>query len=192
MNNIPEQGWKPFVPGKRWAAWLLVLWLSVAASTAHAGDSFATRTTLLRNHEYAEALLQGIGNARASIACSFYLFKTTDTRGNLPRRIAEELVRARKRGVEVTVILEKGSDARDNLNADNRRTAALLGRGGVKVFFDSPRVTTHSKVVVIDSRYLYLGSHNLTQSALRHNNELSVLIDSPELAAEVLAYLERL
>ena len=94
--------------------------------------------------------------------------------------------------MEVTVILEKGSDARDNLNSDNRRTAALLTRGGVKVFFDSPRVTTYNKVVVIDNRYLYLGSHNLTQSALQHNNELSVLIDSPELAAEALAFLERL
>jgi len=192
LNNISKQGCRPVVSKKRWTAWLLVAWLFVAVCPVHAGGSFATRTSLLRNQEYAEALLQGIGNARANITCAFYLFKTTDARGNLPRRIAEELVRARKRGVEVTVILEKGSDARDNLNSDNRRTAALLSRGGVKVFFDSPRVTTHNKVVVIDNRYLYLGSHNLTQSALRHNNELSVLIDSPELAAEVLASLERL
>jgi phosphatidylserine/phosphatidylglycerophosphate/cardiolipin synthase-like enzyme len=192
LNNISEQGCKPVVPRKLWPAWLLAAWLFIAVCPVHAGGGFATKTTLLRNQEYAEALLQGIGNARASIVCSFYLFKTTDARGNLPRRIAEELVRARKRGVEVTVILEKGSDGRDNLNADNRRTAALLTRGGVKVFFDSPRVTTHNKVVVIDNRYLYLGSHNLTQSALRHNNELSVLIDSPEMAAEVKAYLERL
>jgi phosphatidylserine/phosphatidylglycerophosphate/cardiolipin synthase-like enzyme len=192
LTNHYEQGCKPVVPRKLWPAWLLAAWLFIAVCPVHAGGSFATRTTLLRNQEYAEALLQGIWNARASIACSFYLFKTTDARGNLPRRIAEELVKARKRGVEVSVILEKGSDGRDNLNADNRRTAALLTRGGVKVFFDSPRVTTHNKVVVIDNRYLYLGSHNLTQSALRHNNELSVLIDSPELAAEVNSYLERL
>jgi phosphatidylserine/phosphatidylglycerophosphate/cardiolipin synthase-like enzyme len=191
LNNITE-GCKPVASRQRWTAWFLAAWLFVAVCPVHAGGSFATRTTLLRNQEYAEALLQGIGNARTSIACSFYLFKTTDARGNLPRRIAEELVRARKRGVQVTVILEKGGNARDNLNADNRHTAALLTRGGVKVFFDSPRVTTHNKVVVIDNRYLYLGSHNLTQSALRHNNELSLLIDSPELAAEVLAFLERL
>ena len=189
MNGISG---KPVVSGKHWTVWLTAAWLLIAACPVLAGGSFATRATLLRNQEYAEALVQGIGNARSSIACSFYLFKITESRGNLPRRIAEELVKARKRGVEVTVILEKGRDARDNLNADNRRTAALLTRGGVKVFFDSPGVTTHNKVVVIDNRYLYLGSHNLTQSALRHNNELSVLIDSPEMAAEVKAYLERL
>jgi phosphatidylserine/phosphatidylglycerophosphate/cardiolipin synthase-like enzyme len=44
---------------------------------------------------------------------------------------------------------------------------------------------------VIDKRYIFLGSHNLTQGALKYNNELSVLIDSPEMAAEVRAYLER-
>ena len=48
------------------------------------------------------------------------------------------------------------------------------------------------KTAVIDSRYVYIGSHNLTQSALQRNNELSVLIDSPEIAAEVKAYLDRI
>lgn len=180
------------IPHGKWAAWLLVVWLCAVACPAHGGGNYAARTTLLRNQEYAEALLQGIRNARTSIVCSFYLFKITDARGNRPRLIAEELVRAGRRGVTVTVILEKGGNARDGLNSENRRTAALLSRGGVRVFFDSPRITTHNKVVVIDSRYLYLGSHNLTQSALEHNNELSVLVDSPELAAEARAYLERL
>ncbi len=95
--------------------------------------------------------------------------------------------------MEVTVILERDSGRKgDGLTEENRHTAAVLSRGGVKVFFDSPTVVTHVKAAVIDGRYLYLGSHNLTQGALRHNNELSVLIDSPEMAAEVTAYMERL
>jgi phosphatidylserine/phosphatidylglycerophosphate/cardiolipin synthase-like enzyme len=190
LTGTPARGCVPGAPGRRWLALLVAAALFAAALPVQAA-SFTTKTTLLRNQEYAEALLQGIRNARDSVVCSFYLFKITDSRGNLPRRIADELVRARRRGVEVTVILEKGSNARDSLNGENRSTAALLSRGGVKVFFDSPRVTTHNKVVVIDRRYLYLGSHNLTQSALQHNNELSVLIDSPELAAEARAFLDR-
>ena len=94
--------------------------------------------------------------------------------------------------MDVTVILEKGNDKNDQLNAENSATAALLAKGGVRVFFDSPHVTSHMKTAVIDNRYVYLGSHNLTQSALRRNNELSVLIDSPEMAAEIKAYLDRL
>ncbi len=190
MNGRP--GKVRGVSGRGLAAGLIVSCLIAFASPVFAGGTFASRTTLLRNQEYAEALMQGIGNARESVICSFYLFKTTDARGNEPRRIAEELIRARKRGVAVTVILEGGGGAKDSLTADNRRTAALLARGGVKVFFDSPRTTTHNKVVVIDGRYVFIGSHNLTQSALEHNNELSVLIDSPELAAQVKAWLDLL
>ncbi|HTG81619.1 MAG TPA: phospholipase D-like domain-containing protein [Geobacteraceae bacterium] len=158
-----------------------------------AGEAYQTRTRLLPNREYGEAFLQGIKDARKSILCTFYLFKTTGSAGNPPERIAEELVRARRRGVEVTVILERDNGRKgDSLTAENRHTAAFLSRGGVRVFFDSPAVVTHVKAAVIDGRYVFLGSHNLSQGALRHNNELSVLIDSPELAADVTGYMERL
>ena len=46
--------------------------------------------------------------------------------------------------------------------------------------------------MVIDGRYVYIGSHNFTQSALKYNHELSVMIDSPELSAEVTSYLNNL
>jgi phosphatidylserine/phosphatidylglycerophosphate/cardiolipin synthase-like enzyme len=185
-------GWRKSAgAGWRKSAWFVSLFLLLTVGTVHAGGSFTTTTTLLRNQEYAEALLKRIGNARESIVCSFYLFKITETRGNQPARIAEELVRARKRGVAVTVILEKGKSVQDKLYSENRKTAALLTRNDVKVYFAAPGVTTHNKIVVIDRRYIFLGSHNLTQGALRYNNELSVIIDSPEMAAEVEAYLER-
>ncbi len=178
----------------RLAGALLAALLLLPPSPGAAFDSHATRTTLLANGEFGPALLQGIREARRSVVCCYYLFKMGPGRGNLPRRIAEELINARGRGVEVTVILETqgGGSRNDRLDADNHATAAFLTRGGVRVFFDSPAVTTHTKATVIDDRYVYLGSHNLTQGALRHNNELSVLIDSPELAAEVRAALKRL
>ena len=191
MNGDPPSRGKPPGAGRRWIAWLIAASLFFIVGPVLAGGSFKTTTTLLRNQEYAEALLKRIGTARESILCSFYLFKITETRNNQPRKIAEELVRARKRGVAVTVILEKGKSAQDRLYSDNRNTADLLTRSGVNVYFAAPGVTTHNKIVVIDRRYIFLGSHNLTQGALKYNNELSVLIDSPEMAAEIRAYLER-
>jgi phosphatidylserine/phosphatidylglycerophosphate/cardiolipin synthase-like enzyme len=176
---------------------LLLLVLAVAVflspcALVFAGDSHRAQTLLLRNREYGDAFLQGIREARQSIICSFYLFKTTGSGGNQPRRIAEELIRAKRRGVDVAVILERDNGRKGGVTEDNRQTAALLSRGGVKVYFDSPSVVTHTKAAVIDGRHVYLGSHNLTQGALQRNNELSILLDSPELAAEVTAYLERL
>ena len=164
-----------------------------APSPLTADDGCQARTVLLKNREYADTLLRDIREARSSILFSCYLFKITGSRASLPRRIAEELVSARRRGIAVSVVLEKDSGRNnDRLGAENRHTAAFLARGGVKVIFDSPSVVTHAKAAVIDRRYVFLGSHNLTQSALRRNNELSVRIDSPEMAAEVTAYLERL
>ena len=66
---------------------------------------------------------------------------------------------------------------------------ALLSRSGIEIRFDSLRKTSHAKVVVIDDRYVFLGSHNLTHSALSRNNELSVRIDSPEMARQITSYL---
>ena len=182
--------------GMRRSAWRM-LFLAVACCTlfsaggAEAGLTTTARVTLLRNQEYPSALLESIRKAHSSILFSFYLFKVTDTDGNVPRRVVDELVAARRRGVDVTVYLEK-KRGKDPLMTENRRTAEALHHGGVKVFFDTPRVTTHTKVAVIDGRFVFLGSHNLTQGALRHNNELSVMIDSPELAAEIRSYLDRL
>ncbi len=168
------------------------LCIAFQAGPLPARENLTAQVTLLRNQDYAGALLDGIREARKSIVVTMFLFKTTDSPGNLPRQVAEELVRARRRGVEVSVLLEQNDRPGDTLNDDNRTTAQLLKRGGVKVFFDSPRVTTHAKAVVIDGRWVYLGSHNLTQSALRHNNELSLRIDSRELAAEITSFLDRL
>lgn len=162
------------------------------AGPLSARENLPAQVTLLRNSDYAPALMAGIREARKSIVVTMFLFKMTDSPGNLPRKVAEELVRARGRGVEVTVLLEQNDRPGDSLNDENRATAQLLKRGGVKVFFDTPRVTTHVKAVVIDGRWVYLGSHNMTQSALRHNNELSLRIDSRELAAEITGFLDRL
>ena len=59
----------------------------------------------------------------------------------------------------------------------------------MSVFFDSPHKTTHTKLVVIDQRLIFLGSHNFTQSALKYNNEISVLLDSPDIAKNARDYM---
>jgi phosphatidylserine/phosphatidylglycerophosphate/cardiolipin synthase-like enzyme len=146
-------------------------------------------TSLLINRDYGAALLTGLREARSSIIVSCYLFKITKYPGNMPHRIADELIRARQRGVAVSVILEQSPDESDFLNRENRATASLLTPSGIKVRFDSLRKTSHAKVVVIDDRWVFLGSHNLTHSALSRNNELSVRIDSPEMARQIKTYL---
>ncbi len=158
-----------------------------AGETSHPG-----RVTMLADHTLYDALRSGIHRAKKEIKGCFFLFKATDGRGNLPMALVEELIAARRRGVSVAIELEQDALGRGSVYEQNRRAATLLSQGGVKVRFDAPRTTTHVKALVIDRRFVYLGSHNLTQSALKYNNELSVMVDSQEFANEVSSYLDNL
>jgi phosphatidylserine/phosphatidylglycerophosphate/cardiolipin synthase-like enzyme len=167
--------------------------ISLGVNPASASGTHPANITLLKNREYPDALLTSIRQARKSVLLAYYLFKTTpSSTPDQPGRIAEELAKVRHRGVAVTVILEVSDDPDDPLNSVNRKTGAFLEARDIRVLFDSPRTKTHLKVALIDGRYVFLGSHNLTQSALKYNNEVSVLVDSPEIAAEMNSFLHTL
>jgi phosphatidylserine/phosphatidylglycerophosphate/cardiolipin synthase-like enzyme len=176
-------------PVRRIFAFLLLLTM-LAPSSGFGLESHSGKVTLLPDHKYYDALSNGIRKAKKEIVGCFFLFNATDRKGNLPMALAGELVAARKRGVKVSLELEQSASGKGTVYEQNRKAAAFLLEGGVNVRFDAPKTVAHVKAMVIDGRYVYLGSHNITQSALKYNNELSLLIDSPELAAEVTAYLK--
>ncbi len=148
--------------------------------------------SLLENKAYFDALLGKINGARSEILISMYIFKTTSKEKSAANKIKDALVKAAKRGVQVKVLLEVEGGRSSSLNKENRYTAAALTRGGVKVYFDSLGKRTHTKVIVIDNRYTFIGSHNLTTGALHYNNELSLMIDSEDVAKETARYIEEI
>jgi phosphatidylserine/phosphatidylglycerophosphate/cardiolipin synthase-like enzyme len=144
---------------------------------------------LLTNEDYLPALIKGIDAAQSEIFISIFSFKAGVHKNSYPDRIVGHLAKAVKRGVDVKVILEATGRLNDELNTQNRQTGKLLEEKGVKVYFDSPRTTTHTKMIVIDEKVLILGSHNLTQSALKYNNEISIMLSSPDLAKGARDYM---
>jgi phosphatidylserine/phosphatidylglycerophosphate/cardiolipin synthase-like enzyme len=144
---------------------------------------------LLTNEDYLPALIKGIDEAQSEIFISIFSFKAGVHKNSYPDRIVGHLAKAVKRGVDVKVILEATGRLNDELNTQNRQTGKLLEEKGVKVYFDSPRTTTHTKMIVIDEKVLILGSHNLTQSALKYNNEISIMLSSPDLAKRARDYM---
>jgi putative cardiolipin synthase len=56
----------------------------------------------------------------------------------------------------------------------------------------APRATLHAKTLVVDRRYVFIGSMNLDPRSDRLNTELGVLIDSPSVARDLLQDLDRL
>ncbi|MDH4321807.1 MAG: phospholipase D-like domain-containing protein [Desulfobulbaceae bacterium] len=146
---------------------------------------------LLADDQYYPTITHLIRTARQRIDIAMFLFKTTEAKKNRPMLILQELTAARKRGVRVQVILEK-SDYDEALNKENQQTANRLRKNGISVAFDDNKTTTHTKLAIIDQHLCLLGSHNFTHSALAYNHETSLLIDSRELAGQLLAYMEKL
>jgi phosphatidylserine/phosphatidylglycerophosphate/cardiolipin synthase-like enzyme len=148
--------------------------------------------TLLKNKAYFHALSERIRDARTQILMAFFLFKTNGHPQSYPEILLRELGDAARRGVRVMVVLEQDVKTDSTVNRDNQSASERLKKAGVEVHFDSPKKTMHTKLAVIDGRYTFIGSHNLTQSALKHNHELSVLVDSPAVAQETLNYIKDL
>lgn len=152
-------------------------------------DQSGCQVILLANKDYLPALIRAIDEAQSEIFVSIFSFKAGANKNSYPDRILRHLAKAVKRGVNVKVILETNGRINDELNTQNRLTGKLLEEQGVKVYFDSPRTTTHTKMIVIDEQVLILGSHNFTQSALKYNNEISIMLSSPVLAKGARNYM---
>ena len=106
--------------------------------------------------------------------------------------LVDDLASAAQRGLSVEVILEDSSaHAKDNAE-ENRRAGERLEKAGVKVYYDSPTTTTHVKLLIIDNRYVVIGSTNWSYYAFEKNHEASVLVDSSELAEYYSRYFESL
>jgi phosphatidylserine/phosphatidylglycerophosphate/cardiolipin synthase-like enzyme len=173
---------------------LLIFLVPPAAAQERAAPLSPPETAgvrLLKDGDYLPALLAAVGEARSEIVLSAFFFRTAGRPQGLPGRVLAALEAAAGRGVRVTAILERGPEG-DTVSRDNAATAERLRSGGIRVCLDDPERTTHAKLVVIDGRLLFVGSHNLTESALKYNREVSVRIDSPPLAAEALRYLGEL
>lgn len=144
---------------------------------------------ILTNEEFMPTLINSIDEAQREIMMSIFSFKAGHHKNSYPDQIANHLAKAVKRGVNVFVILERTDDPSDELDIQNRKTGKLLAEKGIKVYFDSPKKTTHTKLIVVDQREIFLGSHNFTQSALKYNNEISVLLERVDLAQNARNYI---
>ena len=117
--------------------------------------------------DVAGLIVERIGRAQATVQMQAYLF--TD------RRIANALLAARKRGVEVEVIgdaAQSGAGGLPHLPA--------LDRAGVRVFLNGAYAAAHDKVVIVDgardSAAVITGSYNFTAAAQSKNAENVVVL----------------
>jgi competence ComEA-like helix-hairpin-helix protein len=160
-------------------------------NSSHSANVRQENILLLPDALYYDALVDYIREADRSIDIAMFIFKTTKSRQNKPRKLVDELIKAQKRGVSVRIILEK-SGYEESINEENEKVARRLRKNGITVLFDSIKKTTHTKLVIVDQRFSFVGSHNLTHSALAYNHELSLLIDDRTMAGQLIDYIDTL
>ena len=92
--------------------------------------------------------------------------------------IAKALVGAKKRGVDVQVILDKSQ------RTERYSSASFLADEGISTLIDPVHKIAHNKVMIIDGSTLITGSFNFTKAAEEGNAEnLLVISNDPELAS---------
>lgn len=149
----------------------------------------AEELEFLAGKNYLSRVSEALKSAERSIKVMMYLaYNSGHTRcpGNI---LMTELARARRRGVEVKVILE-GSHVK-MVNDANLNSAEWLLERGIEARIFPVFPVMHTKLVLIDDEIVVVGSHNWTAAAIHLNNESSVLVRCRRTARRLRVYFDR-
>lgn len=114
------------------------------------------------NDSARKLVLSAIDSAKTKIRLMGYSFTARD--------ITTALINAKKRGVDVMVVLDKKQ------NAHNMTQIMRLVDAGIPARLDGYFPIQHDKAIVIDDVSTETGSFNFTESAERYNSENAVVI----------------
>ena len=139
---------------------------------------------ILCGKTYQQTLREYITRAKGSIVVAMYFIILEPGGGGPINELVDDLVDAKKRGVDVRVILE------DSKFKENRFAYQKLKENGIIVYFDTPEHLLHVKGVVIDDRYVFIGSANWSRAAIEDNYEVTCFSDSLEDGLAFKEYVE--
>ena len=140
---------------------------------AQAGENPPWKLCFSPDGRCSSLILDAISSARETVRVQAYSFTA--------RPIAEALIEARQRGVDVAVIVDKSQ------TSERYSVIALLNDAGIPLYVDYCCAIAHNKVMVIDGKKVVTGSYNFTKGAESKNAENLLVIDDAVLAK---AYLE--
>lgn len=116
-----------------------------------------------------EAIVHHIRKARHEVLLQAYSFTS--------KPIAEALVDAKTRGLQVDVVLDRANEQESYSELKD-----LLGEG-LTPYIDSEHAIAHNKIIILDGKTILTGSFNFTHQAEAENAENLIIIQGhPELA----------
>ncbi|QEK90287.1 nuclease [Wolbachia endosymbiont of Chrysomya megacephala] len=118
-------------------------------------------------------IIDSVGHAKKSVLVQAYQFTS--------KPIAESLVQAKKRGVDIKVILDE-SQVRSKYSVINE-----LFRQKIPIYIDYKPAISHSKIMIIDEQKIITGSFNFSDSAQKRNAEnLLIITGDPQLVEQYI------
>ncbi len=127
-----------------------------------------------------QAAVEDIDAARSSVDLAVFDLDVPE--------IGDALIRAKKRGVAVRVIV-------DDENLETPEVAELTGelkRAGIKVIFDEREPFMHNKFLVVDQAIAWTGSWNITTNDTYRNNNNMVRMPNKQIAAYYTTEFEQM
>lgn len=158
-----------------WLAGLLSLALCAPVPAVYAASieaGFSPEGTAL------PLVLKTIETAQRQICLMGYSFTSPE--------VVRALVRAKRRGVDVRVVLDWKANTGKNNNA-SKAAMNLLAGAGIPVRTVRAYKILHDKVIISDGRHTEVGSFNFSRAADRSNSEnVLVVWDDPIVAKKYL------
>ena len=131
-------------------------------------------TTTIHNSELYRAQIAAVRRSRSYIYIENAYFSDD--------KLLYELARARRRGVDVRVILPTEGDS-GVINLSNQKTINTMLRNGIRVY--SYPGMTHLKAAIYDG-WACLGSANFDKLSLQINQEINLAFSDPDAVAQLM------
>jgi phosphatidylserine/phosphatidylglycerophosphate/cardiolipin synthase-like enzyme len=97
-------------------------------------------------------------------------------------KFANDLIKASKNGVKITVLFDKEKTNKDDEILD------LLKSSGIKTIVNKDKNKMHLKVALIDSKIAIVGSTNWTKKSFEENYDLILISEEKKLLEKLIAF----
>lgn len=148
-------------------------------------DSGVDGIEVVNDRDYFDRVFELIDSADKSIHLAMfeikYYEKYPDSEVN---QLVEKLIEKNSEGIDVKIIVDQF--------LTDERAVEILKKTGVDIRWDSTKVSTHNKLMIVDGRVVLIGSTNWSYYSFSKNHESNVIFHDKESAGKFEKYFQEL
>lgn len=151
------------------------------------------RVAILDDTKYFNFMQKILKKAKKRIYIIMFLMHFEEGDKGSTKRLLDEIVSARGKGLNIKIILDRGEKGCDyGSNIINKNAFDFLTENDIPVLPDKGDVKTHTKIVLIDDEHIIIGSHNWTAGSFFRYDDKSVYLQSKDMSEKLTEYFNML